>query len=87
MGGGARRGCGLFLLLVVIVGAIVAGLFFTTLALGRSDMPYNEEGRYFDPESELVFLKQAMEVYWLLAGVSWLTAVACVALYLRQRAR
>lgn len=52
----------------IIVKAVTAALFFLTTIVGvtfinRSTLPYNAEGRYLDPETNIVYHEQSIEGY------------------------
>ena len=50
----------------------VPALFFGWLFVSRAILPYNEEGRYFDPDGVVVYHIQAAELFGVLAGLSLL---------------
>jgi hypothetical protein len=54
--------------------ALLSGLaaaLLTVLALQRHHLPYNSEGRYFDPVSSVVYKQQVVEVLALAATLAW----------------
>jgi hypothetical protein len=64
----------------LIVKAITAALFFLTTIIGvtfinRSTLPYNAEGRYFDPETNIVYHQQSIGVYGFVTVVLLVSTV------------
>jgi amino acid transporter len=70
---------------ITILSALLAGvgLIFLALAIQRSTLPYNSEGNYFD--GVVNYHKQAVEVYGVLAVVSFLAAVLLFGLCLLMK--
>lgn len=50
-------------------------LIFTTLAVSRIGLDYNELGRYFDAEAGVVYDVDALLAYAFLSLVTWLGAI------------
>jgi hypothetical protein len=48
---------------------IVGGVGFGILTANRAELPYNEEGRYFNAEASVVYHQQAVEAYGMLAVI------------------
>jgi len=65
-----RRAVGCALLgLSLLTG--ISGVFFSAIAIQRSMLDYNEEGRYFDPQTSVVYDEDARLAYTFLAVTSW----------------
>ena len=65
-------------ILAAIPGAV--GLLFGALAYSRAQLPYNEEGRFFDATEGVVYDRDGLVVYGLIAGVFLLLTVGVIAL-------
>lgn len=65
-------------LLAAILGAV--GLLFGAWAYSRAQLPYNEEGRFFDATEGVVYDTDAVVAYGFIAGVFLLLAVGVMAL-------
>ena len=65
-----------FMQRVTIFAALLAAIGFAGLAVQRARLPYDENGRYFDPASGTVHDEQAVITYTMLAICFALVAAA-----------
>jgi hypothetical protein len=65
-------------ILGTILGAV--GLLFGAWAYSRARLPYNEEGRFFDPAEGVVYKTDAVVAFGFIAGVFLALAVVLFAL-------
>ena len=59
----------------VVVTMLTASLL-SVLVYRRYQLPYNSEGRYFDPASAVVHEQQGLEVLFIGAACAWLVTLA-----------
>ncbi len=68
----ASEGCSILLVKVYLRGFatvfLLAGILLGLLALRRSRLPYNEQGRYFDAEVSVVYKDSAVVAYGMMAA-------------------
>jgi len=68
-----RDSMGCLSMLFGVASTFVAGVF-TVVSIYRFSLTYNEQGRYFDPTSSVVYDESARVVYAVLALICWLAA-------------
>jgi uncharacterized membrane protein (UPF0182 family) len=73
-----KRSVVLTVQLVVFVPLFVAFIFCAWTAWNRSNLPYNDMGRYFNDEQVAVYQEQTLEVYMFISVILFL-AVAFLA--------
>lgn len=69
-------------MLLLAVFSAMAGAAVSTIAYGKANLPYNEQGRFFD--GVVVHHADAVSVYTALAALVWLIALLFAALAYRQ---
>ena len=75
-----RKAIGCLAVLVAVCSGLVAG-FFSFVAIHRYTLTYNEEGRYFDAVSSVVYHDGAGFMYAALAVLFWLVTGSSIALH------
>jgi hypothetical protein len=75
-----RRTIGCALLSLSLL-AGTSGAFFSVIAIQRFMLDYNEEGRYFDPQTSVVYDEDARLAYTFIAATNWVAVAVFLGLW------